>query len=76
MVVTFVLGFCGLDRSFAADRTIKEFKRYAAEKVPAFSRSQIDRLAKAVDADGNGTISDAEFANRMAAFRSYGPMRE
>ena len=53
----------------AADRTLKEFKKYAAEKLPNFTPAQLDALAKAVDKNGDGKISDAEFANRLQALR-------
>ena len=53
--------------STADDRTIKEFKQYAAERVSALSESQLDAFAAAVDKDGDGKISDAEFAQRRSA---------
>ena len=60
----------------AADRTLEEFKKYAAEKLPNFTPAQLDALAKAVDKNGDGKISDAEFANRLQALRKIaGPGR-
>ena len=56
-------------RGGAAERTIKEFKRYAAERAPQFSESQLDALATGVDSDGDGKISDKEFSGRIEVFR-------
>lgn len=66
-VLILVPVLCGIKHSHAADQTLDEFKKYAADKLPAFSPVQLDRFAKGVDADSNGVISDAEFANRAAA---------
>lgn len=55
--------------SFADDRTLEEFKNYAAGKVPGFSEFQLDSLAKRVDKNGDGIISDVEFAGRLEALR-------
>lgn len=48
--------------------TVKEFAKYAGEKLSGFD--QIDAFAKKVDADGNGEISEAEFADRQTALRA------
>ncbi len=53
----------------AADRSVEEFKQYAAGKAPGFSDAQLDALARGVDKNSDGTISDAEFAGRMEVFR-------
>ncbi len=69
VLTVFFLGFAGAGISAAADRSLAEFKEYAAGKLPDFSDAQLDKLAKMVDKDGNGTISDAEFADRMTALQ-------
>ena len=68
LTLAVLLGPVGV-ASVAAERTIEEFKKYAAKKLPSFSNSQLNALAKLVDKDGSGTISDAEFADRFSALR-------
>ncbi|MDA7979357.1 MAG: C25 family cysteine peptidase [Pirellulales bacterium] len=53
----------------AEDRTLEEFKQYAATRAAAFSEVQLDALARGVDKDGNGIITDEEFAARMEVFQ-------
>lgn len=48
--------------------TVKEFKEYAESKLAGFDK--IDEFAGAVDADGNGEISETEFGNRMEALQA------
>ena len=43
--------------------TLEEFKSYAQGRLQGFDK--IDQFAGAVDADGNGEISEKEFGNRM-----------
>ncbi len=64
------LSILGTGVAYAADRTLEEFKKYAAGKLPDFSDAQLDALAKGVDKNGDGVISDAEFAGRMEVLRS------
>lgn len=59
----------GAGRSISAERTLAEFKEYAAGKLPGISRAQLDQFAKMVDKDGDGAISDAEFNDRFAALQ-------
>ena len=42
--------------------TVEEFKEYAEGKLRGFDK--VDEFAGAVDADGNGEISETEFGNR------------
>ena len=48
--------------------TVKEFAKYAGEKLPA--SFPIDAFAKKVDFDGNGEISEAEFENRQTVLQA------
>lgn len=70
-LVTALVLFCLCETGmmYAGELTLAEFKKYARPKAPSFSKSQLDALAKGVDKNGDGTISDAEFAGRMAVFR-------
>lgn len=52
------------------DRTIGEFKEYVSEKVPNLSDAQLASIAEAVDKDGDGIVTDQEFAGRMAAIQT------
>jgi hypothetical protein len=69
VLATLVLVSAGAGVSTGADRTVKEFKEYAAGKLPGLSEAKLDRFAKMVDKDADGVISDAEFGARMAAAR-------
>lgn len=54
----------------AQDRTLAEFKKYVKDAAgDRISDQQLDELVKAVDKDGDGTISEAEFEARMEAFQ-------
>lgn len=53
----------------AADRTVDEFQAYVAKVLPGLSKAQLKAFATAVDQDGNGIISDAEFAKRFTILR-------
>ena len=61
----------------AQDRTIEEFKEYvkgvAGDQI---NDDQLNELAKAVDKNGDGTISEAEFETRMEAFQKLMADRE
>lgn len=64
-VVALATGTCS-----AEEMTIDEFKSYVSEKTNGqLNDAMLDELAKAVDKDGDGTISEEEFENRMAAFQ-------
>ena len=52
---------------FTEDRTLQEFKDYAKERLSNLNDDQLSQLAKMVDRDGDGVISDAEFEQRMEA---------
>jgi len=52
------------------EQTLEEFKEYVSSKVGGrASDFQLTRIVKLVDKDGDGKISQAEFDNRMGAFR-------
>ncbi len=55
--------------STADDRTVQEFKDYVAGKMPNLSDTQLGAIAAAVDGNGDGIVSDAEFAGRMEAIQ-------
>lgn len=42
-----------------------EFKEYVAGKIQGLSDEKLDAIAKKVDSNGDGRISDEEFENRM-----------
>lgn len=66
------LSFAGLFSvdAFAQDRTLEEFKehikRVAGDQI---NEEQLNQLAKIVDKNGDGTISETEFENRREAFQ-------
>jgi len=68
-VTVLLLVVMGTGNLHADDQTLEEFKKYAAGKLPGFSAAQLDALAKGVDKDDDGKISDAEFANRFETLR-------
>ena len=51
-------------------QTIAEFKTYAEDRLPGISEKQLDMIADAVDQDGDGTISDEEFENRIESIQA------
>lgn len=51
------------------DRTAAEFRKYAAEKLSGLSDAKLDAIVQRVDVNGDGTISDDEFAERLSVFR-------
>ena len=55
----------------AAERTLAEFKEYAAGKLPGIGDAQLDKFAKMVDKDGDGAISGAEFNDRIAVLQKF-----
>jgi len=55
----------------AAERTLAEFREYAAGKLPGIGDAQLDKFAKMVDKDGDGAISDAEFNDRIAVLQKF-----
>lgn len=52
------------------DSTIEEFKEYVSDRLSNLTDAQIDAIAKQVDSDGDGTISEDEFENRMEAIQA------
>ena len=55
----------------AQERTVEEFKTYVEGKLGGqLSDSQLDAVAKLVDADGDGEVSESEFETRMDAIAS------
>ncbi|NQT94076.1 MAG: hypothetical protein HQ559_15040 [Lentisphaerae bacterium] len=61
----------GVGRSIAAERTLAEFKQYAAGKLPGVSGAQLDKFSKMVDKDGDGAVSDVEFSDRIAVLQKF-----
>lgn len=57
-----------LDSDSDGKVTVAEFKEYAEGKLQNFD--QLDEFAKKVDADGDGEISEDEFAGRMAVLQN------
>lgn len=66
------IAFAGLFsvEATAQDRTLEEFKEYvkgvAGDRI---DDDQLDQLAKMVDKNGNGSISESEFEDRREAFQ-------
>lgn len=52
------------------ERTLEAFQAYLEEKLPHLGDDRIAAIAKRVDADGNGIISEEEFGKRMAVVRA------
>lgn len=50
-------------------RSKTEFTDYVKSRLPDADASMLERLFKAVDKDGDGRVSDAEFEKRMDALR-------
>ena len=53
----------------AKSRTIEEFETYAARRMAKVEKKQMVAFVKLVDANDDGEISDAEFANRITAYQ-------
>ncbi|TWU44369.1 Gingipain R2 precursor [Novipirellula aureliae] len=53
----------------AAERTLSDFKAYAAERLPQLGDTPLDRFVRMVDKDGDGVISDVEFDDRLATLQ-------
>ncbi|MDA8564335.1 EF-hand domain-containing protein [Mariniblastus sp.] len=51
-------------------QTIAEFKKHVEDRFPEISEEQLEMIAEAVDRDGDGTISDEEFENRMESIQA------
>jgi hypothetical protein len=69
VLTALLLGSVSVGSSAAADRSLAEFKEYAAGKLAGFSDAQLDEFAKMVDKDSNGVISDTEFNDRHTILR-------
>ena len=52
------------------ERTTAEFREYVAEELSNLTDKQLDSIVAKVDANSDGTISDAEFDKRIAAIQS------
>ena len=68
VLVLLSLSFAG--SATAEDRTLAEFRKYAADKLSGLSDAKLDAIVKRVDANGDGVISDDEFAKRLPVFRA------
>ena len=51
------------------DRTVDEFRKYAAGKLSGRNDARLDEIVKRVDADSDGTVTDQEFAKHVKIFR-------
>lgn len=49
--------------------TIPQMEKYLAKRMPVGTKELVNRVAKKIDVDGDGKISEAEFENRMQVFR-------
>ena len=49
--------------------TIPQMEKYLAKRMPVGTEELVSRVAKKIDADGDGKISETEFKNRMRVFR-------
>ncbi len=56
--------------------TVEEFAAYAKTRLRDGDNEMVDKFASKVDADGNGEISDSEFAGRMEVFQAMSEMQE
>ena len=63
----FVLGASG--SVVIRDRTVDEFRKYAAGKLSGLTDARLDEIVKRVDADSDGTVTDEEFAKHVRIFR-------
>lgn len=63
-----IIGACS--EVIASDRTLDEFKEYAANRLSGLSESDLDAFARRVDGNGDGKISDAEFSKRIEVLRT------
>ena len=54
---------------FGADRTIDEFRAYAADRLPGLDGADLDRFVETVDVNGDGKISESEFSKRLEVLR-------
>lgn len=69
IATTFVLSFVSGDVVTAKDRTLEEFQAYAARRMAKVDEKQLAEFAKVLDANDDGTVSDAEFAKRISAYQ-------
>ena len=73
-VVTFALIGCSCLTTAAAqegdEQSIDDVKAYLAEKLSGLEDEQLGAIAKRIDADGNGKVSESEFENRMDAVQA------
>lgn len=51
-------------------KTVAAFKKYIESRARGLSDEQLDMIAEAVDRNGDGLISDEEFANRMESIQA------
>ena len=63
MVALFLIPMCST--AMAQEQTTDQFKKYVAGKLDGLSDANLAAIADAVDVDGDGKISEAEFENRM-----------
>ena len=52
------------------ETTVAEFKEYLSEKIASLTEDQIDAIAKQVDSDDDGVISESEFKERMEVIQA------
>ncbi len=66
VVATF---FLAAHFSAARERTVKEFRAYAARHIVDADKRQLDSFVTKVDSNADGTITDIEFADRIVMFQ-------
>ena len=68
-LLTIVIGCLGTEIAFADSRTMDEFITYASRRIANAEETKIKAFAEAVDANGDGEISDEEFSKRTDVFQ-------
>ena len=69
-LVLVALAVSSLARAEDGSRTKEEFLKYAAERLGTADKEFLEKLFKAVDKDGDGKVSAAEFEKRREAMQS------
>ncbi|MDA8967842.1 hypothetical protein N9F76_00965 [bacterium] len=62
-------GLCVGTTALAEERTVEEFIEYSTRRIGKLDSNAIVRFAEVVDANGDGTVSDEEFAGRIDAYQ-------
>ena len=65
----FVVLLFFVSAAFAEERSVEEFAEYLARRIGKSDLVLITRFAEAVDSDGDGKVSDKEFAGRIEVYQ-------